>query len=345
MLVFFNTHISNIITQQFKICCLRADLTTFCPAKPLWPNSCGRLIDSNLLKSLIWFISTVGILMNITSCILAYCKLLPSGDTYNTIVICLSISDAVCCISLLIIILADAIFGKDYINYELYWRRSFFCHCSSVLSVISTLLSIFTINLLTVTRYCIVKSPLDSIFLDTEFLTKICTCASLLVIVLAISLILTYLFTADYYKLPTGLCTLLGLNEKYIISKTFTIITVISLCLSSLTIPAMYSFLLHEMYQSKAIVEATMTSHNSYDGVSKSILVVFTNLLSWIPSVILLCMTFVWNEYPYVLLIWTLSVVMPSNTLINPFAFVFYKLIRRLISNHFLRNNPAGSKS
>ncbi len=39
------------------------------------------------------------------------------------------------------------------------------------------------------------------------------------------------------------------------------------------------------------------------------------------------------DEYPYSLLIWTTMVIIPMNTIINPYVFVFYKLCRICIRN------------
>ncbi len=154
---FLDTYIDNIVTNNFKVCCVKVSIATICPANPLWPNSCGRLLGDVTVKVFIWLVSSLGILMNIISCIILFRKILPSGDSYSNVVICLSINDALSCIPLLTIVSSDIIFGDDYLEYEYFWRSNFFCYSSTTFSIVSNFLSVFIINFLTLTRYMVVR--------------------------------------------------------------------------------------------------------------------------------------------------------------------------------------------
>ena len=72
------------------------------------------------------------------------------------------------------------------------------------------------------------------------------------------------------------------------------------------------------------------------EDIQKSLFASLRNLLCWIPSSIVLVMTQLWDEYSYKLLIWLTAVIMPLNSIINPFVFVFSSKI----SASFSTNSP-----
>ena len=264
-------------------------------AKPSWPNSCRSLLGRSVVRVLIWLISVVGICMNLISCLVIRLKVILSGDSYNTVILCLSISDMLSCISLLIIVSADAIFAHDYLNYDYNWRRSFLCHSSSTLSISANFLSIFMINLLAFSRYFVIKNPYTSKFLETAFLIKICLVAYLIIILLVLSSIVSYIKAAPNNSLPTSLCLLLGHSNKSVTSKVLTIVTFCSEALSCFIIPILYYSLLKLVAKSNMSIGQNSTHHDSHrkGEISKSIIVAFTNLVCWVPSCVLLCMTLV----------------------------------------------------
>ncbi len=314
---FSNASITNIVTLNFKVCCIVTLSNTMCTSKPMWPNSCSRLLGDNIVKKLIWSISTIGLVMNVLSCLIISQKSLSRGNAYRRPVVCLSISDTLCCLQLLTIVVADLTFRNDYLEYEHYWRANFVCIFSSFLSFITNFLSVFTINLLALTRYCIVKNPLDSNFLEASFLTRLCVIASSIITVLSILAVLSYLHTTGQHQLPTGLCLLPGHGHKSNVAQIVTIVTFLSQSSSCFSIPVIYCLLLKEKAKTTARVGRTDSG-----GLTKFILVAFTNLICWVPSSVLLFMTLVWKQYPYILLIWTTMVIIPLNAIINPSVFV-----------------------
>ncbi len=329
ILSFTRVKISHIITQNFKVCCVKPLSNTLCAATPLWPNSCTRLLDDTFVKILIWLVNIIGLVMSGLSLITIRRNMVSSGESYNQLVVCLSISDILCCISHLIIVIAESIFRENYLEYEYYWRSDIFCISSSITSLISNYLSVFTINLLALTRYFVTKNPLDSIFLDKHFLAKTCMVASSLIVLLSMSLILSYIFTSHDHQLPTGLCSLLGHGNKSVISLVVTCITLLSQTVSFFIITITYHLLLRNIAEAKAAVQPITQPVNT--GLNKSIFVAFTNLLSWLPSSILLCMTLFWPGYPYVLLIWTTMILQPLNTIIDPLIFVFFQILKEFV--------------
>ncbi len=328
---FANAHIKIIITKCYKVCCFLPSVQAVCPAKPLWPDSCERLISDDIVKVFSWTIICTAFIMNFCSCLIIRLKLIQSADSMNSVLICLSIIDIIYCISVLMVVITDEIFANDYLEYEHNWRSSFFCYNLSVLSTIANYLSLFTINLLAITRYCVLKNPLDSSFLDSHFLVRICTIAAISITLPALSLYISYFYTAEGHQLPSGLCLMLGRTEKSVMSYLITIFSIVFHITSFVLIPWLYYLILQIMVESKANLGEASALYNSATAAKPS-LATFSNLLCLVPSSVLLFITLIWDEYPFVLLIWATLVIIPLVTVINPFVFVIFKWFKVKLS-------------
>ncbi len=153
---------------------------------------------------------------------------------------------------------------------------------------------------------------------------------SSLVILLTISSILSYTFITDTFELPTSLCSFLGHFNKSLLSKIVTILTFLCQTVSCVIIPITYYFLLQKVNEAKAAVDHSSKQNDNKD-LKKTIVVAFTDLLSWVPSSVLLLLTMLWKEYPYEILIWTTMFIIPLNAILNPFVFVFFKLLKECL--------------
>ncbi len=327
MFSFLKTNIGLIITENFQVCCFKPSLHTSCPVEPLWPHSCGRLLADRVVKVFILLVSSLGIGLNLFASVIIFKKRLIGGKSYDNFIICLSLSDIMCCTSLLIIVTADKIFSTQYLEYEYHWRTNIFCYISCILSIFGNLLSVFAISFLTVTRYLVVRIPVEVKIHDSK-LSRICSLSIVLIFIFSISMPLLYFQSAENQQLPTGLCLLLGHGDKSIIAHATTILIILSQSISCVTIPILYYSIIHALHQQIHLFEEPKVSHLTKGNIMPSVFVALTNLVCWIPSSILLCMTLLWKEYPYVLLIWTTMVIVPLNCIINPFVFVYFNILK-----------------
>ncbi len=324
---FSNTDINHIIARNYKVCCVKPSLETICQAMPIWPNSCGYLLGDSLVRMFIWCVACLGLILNIVSFLLLKLGKFPGGDSYVNIIACLAFSDTCFSISLLIVVIADQIFQENYLAYEYAWRSNVFCYTSFMLWTIGHSISIFAINLIAVARYSVVKDPWTSKFKEKSFVTKMCFFGSVLSILLATAFVLSYMLQGEKAQFPTGLCLIAGHNEMSGIPKSITTIILLSQVISCFNIPILYALLLKKTLKSKTEVDPS-SKQDITGGLGKSVLVCLTNLSCWIPSSVLLCMTLFWEEYPYVLLIWTTMIITPLNTIVNPAVFVYFTLFR-----------------
>ena len=67
--------------------------------------------------------------------------------------------------------------------------------------------------------------------------------------------------------------------------------------------------------------------------MTKSIIATGTNLICWIPSSAILVMTLIWEQFPYKILVWATTIVLPLNSIINPFVLTHAKLICKIVSH------------
>ncbi len=221
---FFNVSLISIATENYRVCCNKP--STICQAKPSWPNSCTRLFEDHALKVFIWTVNCLGFILSFCSGLVVWLKKLPSGDSYNCVILCLSASDMLHCTSILIIVSANEIFAHDHLKYRDIWKTSFLCYFSSVLYIIPNYLSLFMINLLTLTRYFVVKNPIESKFNESNFLMRLCIVFFILISLIALSIGLCYFYITENSELPSELCLLIGGYKNSILSYTLTISTI-----------------------------------------------------------------------------------------------------------------------
>ena len=331
--VFTGLIISTIITDDYKICCVKSGMTTSCLKTPVWPNSCDRLLSDATIQGSMWFVAVTGLLLNAASCLI--CKFdrlaISSSSAYRSMVLSLAIGDGLICASLFTIVLGDQIMGDHYLQYEWKWRKSPMCIISAALSIASNLISVFSIHLITVIRYYVIKYPLRAKSLDTCGIRKGIVLVNICLILTALGFVVCHHVMSQLGLMPNGLCLFLGGMDKSAIPITVTILTILSQSIPIILIPIFYMLLLTELARQQLKTKEMSFQHHEQDGTTHSAMIVaLSNLVCWIPSSVLLTLTLSWEEYPLKMFLWTTSIVLPLNSLINPVIFVHYKVLKTL---------------
>ncbi len=321
---FYESSVHIIVTDNYKICCVKPNKRTDCSVFPIWPYSCDYKLLPNVVSVVIsWIISMTGLLLNVIAMLFNVLEMKKAerdvGYNYGISVIGIVITDILACLGLFIILLADSSMGNNYFELEYSWRGSLYCYISSFLSLSYLLLSGFIVNFIAISRYSLVKFPLDSPFINSLFV-KICIGMSIF-IVWSGSLAIMLQESARNKLLSTGLCLLIGstntLFAKYL--------TAILLTGYSVALPLLYTFLHLERRKSGKVLEKSglLKASKSHD-----IAIPLLNLLCLIPSDIILILTIIWDEYPLQMLVWANALVFPLNIIIDPFLFVLSKKIK-----------------
>ncbi len=323
---FFNVNkMFTILTDSYKVCCIIVKFDMICNVKPNWPNSCGNLLHDATSKVIIWLVATLGLFLNFTAFLLLRIKS-KQQNNYNSMVKSLVFGDTSFCLYLLSIAISDAVFQGKYMENETRWRQSLVCFASCLLFLFSTFMSIFSMHLLSISRYCIVKNSLNSRFLERNFILRWRLFGLLFTVFTSLSLVVMQKFYSINSSMPTGLCLLIGNIDKSIIPSLVTWIFIFSQGIPIVPIPLINGLLIYEKIKWDRHVEEMMESSRknaSNPIVIRLVLASNSNLVCWIASTILLFLTIIWERYPFSVLVWATIIAMPLNTLINPFIFVF----------------------
>ncbi len=329
--------IKSIVTSSYKVCCLKPSDTTICPVTAIWPNSCYRLLEEKAVKIIIWIVSVVGILLIVPAGKYnSAANVKDRGKGYRRIVGSILFGDLLMCMSLLITSIADSIFDDKYLKYESLWRKNPVCYLVASLSISSNLISVYSLNFMALSRFCVMRDNIKTRFSQTRFITYLVCIGIFLGTSLAIGLMLSYRFTFRTSHLETGLCILVGYREKSVIPLLVSILTITVQAISTITISGIY-ILLYRFLATQRENMQKFKSGGKTDGFLKSVFACLTTLLCWIPCVVLLTMTLIWENYPHKLLIWTFVTVLPINSLLDPVIFVhvnlFSAMIRKALKN------------
>ncbi len=330
--IFHKINIKAIFTDKYKLCCIKPQISTVCLNLPVWPNSCMRLIEDQFIRGCMWFVSVLGFILNFISCLIYRFKrtLISENISYNVMGLSLVLGDSLMCLSLLIVVSADQYMRDNYVHLERNWRQHILCYSSSSLSFASNFISVFSIQLITITRYYIIKYPFEAISIRTYRIPKLVCIMDMTFILIGFGC--TFAHTLTSSLMPNGLCVLIGGLDKSAIPFTVTLLTILSQTVAVIMIPTLYLLIIKELKQQRSELTTLAAKTDISAGVSKTVIVSLTNILCWIPSSILLMLTLSWERYPLKILFWTTAIVLPLNALINPVTFVYLKLMTNAIA-------------
>ena len=150
-----------LVTDAYKFCCVRP---SHLPEESCLPSKneftfCNDLIDSDVLRILIWVVAGFIVLANFVSIVNRIKDKEAAKTCFGMFASNLAISDVLIGIYLIIIGATDVIFRGVYIFRDEVWRWSAWCKIASVLSVTSCETSALFIVLITVERYLVIKYP------------------------------------------------------------------------------------------------------------------------------------------------------------------------------------------
>ncbi len=342
---FTNFEIRSIDTKSYKVCCIKPSEATVCEASPPWPNSCERLLAESSIRVLMLVISSVGFVLNVIVCC-HYAirdrarrfhkssenrKVNKPRLCYNITVMFIAFGDALYSISLMFIVLSDVFHGDQYLEREHIWRLSVLCFMTSVLALASMKISCIAINTMAYLRLYLITKPLSATLIEVRHVASRLIMTSSASLIFSFILILIYRLTSETRQLPTGLCLMLGNIDQSVIPKIITFITLSFQAGSSFLVSLMYSIMYHTLQKQQQSLRSMFGGEVKHRATSKALLVSLTNLICWIPSSIILILTLTWNQYPYKLLVWMTALVLPLNSIINPFVFVYSKTISKWV--------------
>ena len=201
-----------LVTDAYKFCCVRP---SHLPEESCLPPKneftfCNDLIDSDVLRILIWVVAGFIVLTNFVS-IIYRIKDKDDGKTcFGMFASNLAISDVLIGVYLIIIGATDVIFRGVYIYRDEVWRWGVWCKVASVLSVTSCETSALFIVLITVERYVVIKYPFKKNIITRR--TGVLLVCSVWILGMIASLIPIVFMEGGLYS-QTGICLALPITR------------------------------------------------------------------------------------------------------------------------------------
>ena len=317
-----NLIVSVILTNAFHICCLDESLHSVCTAKPTLPSSCKAMLSTWGLKQIVWFICICIIVFNLASIF----KVILSQEKSNTIceyklfVTLINLCDFLTGSYLFSIIIKDTISGNNYTETDLLWRSSILCHLIGVVFLLSVILSALYLLSISISRYKAVKNPFKKSF--NKFDVILFSIYIPLVFIVLISIVMYVRHQIEGVKyLSSPLCTFLGNTNDSMVQKIVTAITSTFLLLVFIVIVFIYSKLLFILKQAEEILRDSKQKQRQSQLTNYLILVGTINALCWIPSSMFYLVSIFIEKFPVFWLYWITLIVLPLNSMINPFIF------------------------
>ena len=155
-------------TDNYKLCCpatLPADFNVHnCHSPSDEISSCDALLRSDVYRVVLAVLATLTLLGNCVSFV--YRAFIEQGGRvsgYAVFVLNLCVSDFLMGVYLAVIGVVDRLYQGTYLWEDVSWRHSVTCSVAGVVSLLSNEVSAFTIFLITVDRFLVLRFPLSSL--------------------------------------------------------------------------------------------------------------------------------------------------------------------------------------
>lgn len=269
-----------------------------------------------------------------------------SNTVENIFLANLAIADFLMGLYLLAIAIADAWFGPQYFRYSQKWRTGPMCGIISVFGVLSSIVSILDLTIMTIDRFLCIVFPYGKIHFDRKW-GKI-TCALIWAFGLVFAILPLFLSESiqNLYGY-TDVC--LGLpivaipqnvyqtsqiqgNMKFMkgfafeATSTWVLSLVLytylsSICLFIVTICYVGMFI--SLKNSTRSTHRVNGSNDDFKIVRRMSIIVGTDMLCWLPLIILSVLSQCNVKIPIKVNPWLVIFVLPINSALNPFIYSY----------------------
>ncbi len=308
-----------LMADAFRVCCISSRTDTICIAPSVLFSSCSNLLHSKLYQGWTIFMAALSTLLNI--CVLFYGFASGKMNAHKLLVQGLAICDMMYGIYLLIISIFDMLYKGNYATQDWSWRSSVTCHMASLIASVSFSITTIILSYLAIVRHKLVVGMKH--YSRKQCLTLLMTFA---LIVTAINLVPIILDILDGLPQSNSVCLSLITTAEYIsVTSIPKIVTYIILLLAMSLIIIIYTKLYwHAHLITENVKSISKTSSNKTKHLSFHILLItITNILCWIPTLVLGILSLFRIEIPGSIITSVAVIIMPLNSAVNPAIFTF----------------------
>ncbi len=312
--IFAEVHV-NVVDGTFHICCA---ISSHSHIKSPWFTSCSTLLPDIFLQSAFVVVSLVILVGNIFSLLthVIHISKKRRGTLFSIFISFLNCADILSGVYLSIIWVATFAYGPNYVLFDFTWRRNIFCKLDFALLFLGTLLAPYLISILSLGGLMVVLYPFKSKFKSPAFLWKL---VGMGFIISAISAGAATFYSGTPH-LPTNLCSpFIDPNSTTINIKIFTYFAAVYRLAVFVFICVVHLVLIWVL---KKNTFAVLKSYYLATRIIQQVLFIALNFVGWFSSTLIFVFAPFQSPYPVHLLIWTTAVIMPLNSITNPFIFL-----------------------
>ncbi|KAH9525187.1 hypothetical protein Btru_000577 [Bulinus truncatus] len=333
---FFNISVSGEILADSLICCPLFRGPNIpehkCLSKSIILSTCDDLIGDSLKRYLLWIVAACSVIGNLT--VMGYRIFFNRATlmlTYGYLVTCLSFSDLLMGVYLVIIATIDYRYRDAYVGHQKSWRQSSLCQVTGALATLSSQTSTYLILLITLERYLTIKYPFGQHGFS-KLTRNVCILLSWLLgfllafIPLLIPELSMYSTSGTCLGFPLRKSTGLAWIYSVVIYLLLNSLLFVLIACGQVTIFYMIS------KNSAKFKNSSQQSARRADDVKvakKLALVVMSNFICWFPVCILglraAASDFEVDRHTYG---WIVAVVLPVNAALNPILYTVPSIYR-----------------
>ncbi|XP_033123800.1 relaxin receptor 1-like isoform X2 [Anneissia japonica] len=313
------------------------DSFSFCGFAPharhCYPSTDGLSSRDHMLKSVIlrisvWIVGSIALFGNLFV-LTTRLFVNETKRVHAFLIMNLAFADLLMGIYLYLIAIHGALFRDNYILYDLVWRSSDICTIAGCLSILSSMMSVFTLSVITLDRYVSIVHPFSY---ESKSLFRAAILMGVLwlfgITLVLIPIIMKQTFGELFYG-SNGVCLPLQIRHPWATGWVFTTTLFVGLN-SVFFLFVVYAYIaMFVMIRRSDDVRSTKKSQDSAILVRFTLLV-FTDMLCWLPICVIKVLAI--SGYPVSgdVYSWLAVFVLPVNAALNPILYtITSKLFRQ----------------
>ncbi|XP_062611991.1 G-protein coupled receptor GRL101-like [Saccostrea cucullata] len=319
--------------ESFTLCCAKpkTEHKSVCSAPVNEISSCSNLIDTPLLRIIIWYMALFSVFGNLFGLLYRFLvlqkKKITSFDIYS---MNLGLADFLMGVYLYIIAIADLIFNGQYAFEDESWRHTPQCTFAGVLATTSSEASALFVLIITIDRILVIRFPF-SILEKNRLTAKV---VSLLVWTVSLLLSLLPLFGNQYfddYYSSSGICISLPLSVLRKPGWEYSMVIFVGanfIIFIAILVGQFIIFIDVVRMRKRVNLKCTSQKKREISLAKTLIMVAVTDMLCWIPIGVIGFLTFVGIDVTTKAYAWVIVVVLPINSALNPIIYTFSAILR-----------------
>ncbi|XP_077864669.1 LOW QUALITY PROTEIN: uncharacterized protein LOC102803184 [Saccoglossus kowalevskii] len=312
-----------LYTDNYKYCCMAEnsrplDLCTP-PADQF--SSCEDLLSNQVLRVCMWMLGLLAFLGNLFVIIWRLSQK-EKNRVHSYLILNLGISDFCMGVYMLIIASVDMYYRGRYIGFADEWRHSELCEFAGFLSMLSSEVSVFTLTVITVDRFCCIVFPFKFRRLKAKTAIRVISCGWILVAMLSLLPLSGIPYFQDQYYARSGVCLSLHLTSEAYPGWQYSVaIFIAANFVSFMTILFAYIAMYAVVRRSRNAVGSSQ-SRNDIAMARRMTLIVLTDFCCWIPIILMGTLALTDTAViPSQMYAWTAVFILPLNSAMNPILY------------------------